>query len=328
MISPTCKFTCTLLVLMPVACFGQFKLKGTVRDASTHEPLPGVNVNVPGMTTPTATDVAGHFEFAWIKAEANITFSFIGYLTQTIQASASQEVVVELMPDPDINDGYPDRFVKISLDAGYYGDARQAPAGFLITMPIQSLGRTSLHVYPTFKYWKTGNNTGIDVSLSKRLPAGVESLFLSYRDIDYKTENFALQQGRGLLVKILPLGFALDAGVTYSRRRTVNEWQTANDEKYFSGLIGLSKHFSGIGRGDWGLYTNLTYHSDHTFYEAGTFKRVGFGQKFPTLTFLAKYFNYEAVSGVMLSLNINVFSTRYYCCDSWVVHYDYFSALK
>ncbi len=55
--------TVLLVISMPVFLFGQSagKIVGVVKDKSTGEPLPGVNVSIEGTTYGAATDVDGFY---------------------------------------------------------------------------------------------------------------------------------------------------------------------------------------------------------------------------------------------------------------------------
>ena len=55
---------------------------GTVTD-SNGESIPGVTVFVPGTTTGTATDLMGKYSIT-VPDGATLSFSYIGYVTQTI----------------------------------------------------------------------------------------------------------------------------------------------------------------------------------------------------------------------------------------------------
>ncbi len=68
-----------LLLLQPAVTFAQGQVTGTVRDAVTAEPLPGVNVFVRGTTIGTATDLSGNYALAVPSLQDTLVFSYIGY---------------------------------------------------------------------------------------------------------------------------------------------------------------------------------------------------------------------------------------------------------
>lgn len=68
------------------------KLKGQVIDATTGEPVIGVNVLVKGTTNGTITDIDGKYELN-APAGAILQISFIGYKTVEITATASEQTI-------------------------------------------------------------------------------------------------------------------------------------------------------------------------------------------------------------------------------------------
>lgn len=85
-----------LLLLLPFGALAQSSLSGNVVDSSTSQPLPGVNIIVQGAQNSTTTDFDGKFQLGSLKNGDKISFSFIGYETQTISYSGQKEVTVSL----------------------------------------------------------------------------------------------------------------------------------------------------------------------------------------------------------------------------------------
>ena len=87
--------TVLLLISMPVFLFGQSagKIVGVVKDKSTGEPLPGVNVSIEGTTYGAATDVDGFYVILNIPVGVyDVRADFIGYgevIQQGVRVSAS-----------------------------------------------------------------------------------------------------------------------------------------------------------------------------------------------------------------------------------------------
>ncbi len=59
----------------------QLTVRGTIKDASTGEPLAGVTVVVKGTTVGTLSDGNGRFSIAVPSRDALLSFSFIGFTT-------------------------------------------------------------------------------------------------------------------------------------------------------------------------------------------------------------------------------------------------------
>ncbi|MDO4229247.1 MAG: TonB-dependent receptor [Capnocytophaga sp.] len=91
-----------LFLFVSVGMYAQQIVKGTVKDATTGEPLPGVSVVVKGTSTGVATDFDGNYE---LKAEngAVLVFSSIGYKEQTVTVKTTT-INVSLQEDTQVLD--------------------------------------------------------------------------------------------------------------------------------------------------------------------------------------------------------------------------------
>jgi len=88
-------FFLVLLMSATIFAFGQSTVTGTVTDASSDQPLPGVTVQVKNTTIGTATDAQGKYRIE-VPQEANVlVFSFIGF--ETVEKTVDGDVIdVEL----------------------------------------------------------------------------------------------------------------------------------------------------------------------------------------------------------------------------------------
>ncbi len=73
---------------------------GTVSDASTGDPLPGVNIVVLGTTTGTTTDVGGRYQIEVPGPEAILVFSFVGY--EQVQEVVGTRSVINVRLQPTV----------------------------------------------------------------------------------------------------------------------------------------------------------------------------------------------------------------------------------
>ena len=73
----------------------QIEVTGTVTDAQTGDPLPGVNIVVQGTTTGTSTDMDGNYSIE-APPDATLEFSFVGYQRQTIGVDGREEINIAL----------------------------------------------------------------------------------------------------------------------------------------------------------------------------------------------------------------------------------------
>ena len=87
-----------LLAIISLPTWAQQQISGTVKDSSTGETLPGVNVIVVGTNTGTTTDLDGQFNLN-ISPDASLRFSYIGYLPQTLKVGSLTEIEIFLKED-------------------------------------------------------------------------------------------------------------------------------------------------------------------------------------------------------------------------------------
>lgn len=77
----------------------QHLVTGQVTDAVDGAPLPGVNIVVEGTTVGAATDQNGEYEIEAPSPSDSLTFSFVGYQTQTVAIDGRTEIDVALQAD-------------------------------------------------------------------------------------------------------------------------------------------------------------------------------------------------------------------------------------
>ncbi len=77
----------------------QQKVTGVVKDASNSEPLIGVNIQIEGTLQGTTTDMDGKYEINVPGPSAVLTFSFVGFITQKIEAGDKTSIDVNMEPD-------------------------------------------------------------------------------------------------------------------------------------------------------------------------------------------------------------------------------------
>ncbi|MEO6903568.1 MAG: SusC/RagA family TonB-linked outer membrane protein [Bacteroidia bacterium] len=88
-----------LFLFFQVYVFAQSRpIKGTVKDASSNETIPGVIVLVEGTTTATATDIYGAFSIIIDGEEKNLVVSGVGY-TKKIVAADKDVIDISLSSD-------------------------------------------------------------------------------------------------------------------------------------------------------------------------------------------------------------------------------------
>lgn len=88
-----------LLLMMPLSVLAQSTLSGTVRDNTTGQPIPGVNVIVEGTTNGTATDMDGNFTLSGVNDGDRIVFSYIGFANQVVEYTGQSTLSVVMEED-------------------------------------------------------------------------------------------------------------------------------------------------------------------------------------------------------------------------------------
>ena len=93
------------IMLLGVLLFGfsqaiaQTTVTGKVTMAEDGSPLPGVNILVKGTTAGTVTDIDGNYRISVPEGENVLSYSFIGYQTQEIEANGRSTINVTLLSD-------------------------------------------------------------------------------------------------------------------------------------------------------------------------------------------------------------------------------------
>lgn len=82
-------FLCTI-------AFGQTTVSGTVTDAQSGDPLPGVNIAIKGSTLGTSTNADGQYSLNVPSDSDILVFSFIGYQTREVPINGRTTIDIEL----------------------------------------------------------------------------------------------------------------------------------------------------------------------------------------------------------------------------------------
>ena len=88
-----------MIVITPNEIAQQQKITGTVTDALTNDPLVGVSIAVEGTTQGAITDASGKYTLESVNANANLVFSYVGYVTEKVNVGGKSVVDVRLVSD-------------------------------------------------------------------------------------------------------------------------------------------------------------------------------------------------------------------------------------
>ncbi|MFM8742734.1 MAG: carboxypeptidase-like regulatory domain-containing protein, partial [Cytophagales bacterium] len=263
-ILPCALFLCNSML------YAQFQLAGVVRDSVEGFPLPGVSILIKSQNTGTTSDSEGRFIIESKTPQAQVTFSFIGLKTRVEEISDKDESTILMYADPSFPE-FKIRYIKATVDVGYFGDTYNAPAGFVWNSSLQSIGKTNFGVNFNLKLSKANENLAFEMMLSKELNTWISHLTLDHKVFKYNEKIMSLEQSRVLLTKELPRFWALDFGLNSNKLKKPDAAQT---EDYLSGSIGVNKVFARGSLGNWGFYANVNYHPVQTRYEIGTYKGI------------------------------------------------------
>ena len=91
----------SLMLFMAASAFAQnVTVSGSIKDASTDEPLPGASVLLKGTRTGTVSDLDGNYSIT-VPSGGTLVFSSIGYQTEEVVVNGSGNRVVPIALQPD-----------------------------------------------------------------------------------------------------------------------------------------------------------------------------------------------------------------------------------
>src|SRR6056297_339859 len=89
----------TFLLFVGLTASAQMQISGTVTNAETGEPIPGVSIVVQGQTTiGTTTDMEGGYSFEVPSDAETLVFSFVGMQAQEVSINGRTTIDVEMQP--------------------------------------------------------------------------------------------------------------------------------------------------------------------------------------------------------------------------------------
>jgi TonB-dependent starch-binding outer membrane protein SusC len=106
-------------------------ITGTVTDAATLQPLPGVNIIVKGTTNGTTTDADGKFVIAANDNDV-LVFSFIGF--KSIETPVGGRTVIDVPMEADIT-----ALQEVEINAGYWTVKKQEQTGNIVKVKAEDI---------------------------------------------------------------------------------------------------------------------------------------------------------------------------------------------
>jgi len=94
-----------LMLIIPASIFAQERvISGRVTDAETNDAFPGVSVQVVGTQRGDITDANGEYSIRIIDGDSLISFTYIGYTTQTIVIGSQTSIDISMQPSTTVLD--------------------------------------------------------------------------------------------------------------------------------------------------------------------------------------------------------------------------------
>lgn len=87
------------MLILPLSVLAQNTFTGKVTDASNNQAMPGVSVTIVGTTTGTFTESDGTFTLKNVKSGDAVSFSFLGYKTETVAYKNQQNFTISLQQE-------------------------------------------------------------------------------------------------------------------------------------------------------------------------------------------------------------------------------------
>ncbi|MEM1095701.1 MAG: carboxypeptidase-like regulatory domain-containing protein [Bacteroidota bacterium] len=241
-------FLAFLALLLPLAAQAQsVALEGTVRDAATAEPLPGVNVYLAQTLIGTTTDRDGYFVLPQLeRGQYEVVFSFVGYTarTTTLAVDGSQDTLqVRVALQPAV----------VELD----GLAVTAERSRQWDRQLRRFERQLIGTSPNAKATQLLNPEVLTFDESNRVlraeasaPLVVENRALGYR-IRFDLQHFVWDWGQRALQYE---GASFFEELTPEDERQASRWATAREEAFTGSLQHLMWSVVHDRVGDEGFY--------------------------------------------------------------------------
>ena len=140
-------------------------ITGTVTDAKTGEPIPGVNIVEKGTTNGTITNLEGKYEIKVSGPDAVLIYSFVGYLKKEIPVSGNSQIDVNL----DLDTQSLDEVVVI----GYGTQRAKDLTGSISMVSVEDMKKSE---YPTIERALQGRAPGVLVTQTSGAPGAEMSI--------------------------------------------------------------------------------------------------------------------------------------------------------
>ena len=135
-------FSFLFVIMLAQLAYSQGTIKGIVVDKSNNEPLIGVSVYNPESGVGVSTSLDGSFSITLPKGKQNITVSYVGYTSQTLQvnSNSAEKLTIQLQSEAI---GLNDVTVTSSIAI-----RRKTPVALSVMDPINIENKISVKEFP------------------------------------------------------------------------------------------------------------------------------------------------------------------------------------
>lgn len=142
-------------------------VSGTITDASTSQPLPGVNIVIKGTTVGTTSDANGYYTLPVPDEKAILVFSFIGFVKQEVEVGSQTVIDIRLVTDVQVLQ---------ELVVVGYGEQRRSD----VVGSVASVNVTNALTLPTTNLSEMlrGAAPGVQVTLGSARPGGASNILI------------------------------------------------------------------------------------------------------------------------------------------------------
>jgi iron complex outermembrane receptor protein len=165
-----------LVLLLPFCVLSQNTVNGTVLDSGSGQPIPGVNVNVQGVSNGVSTNFDGKFQIPNVKKGDKIVFSFIGYKKEIVTFNDQKSIAVNLISEAN-------QLTEVKIQVGYGTIKKKDATGAVVALGSKDFNKgANVTTEDLFKGRVAGltvNSTGAPGGKSEMRIRGGSSLFAS-----------------------------------------------------------------------------------------------------------------------------------------------------
>ncbi|MEX2344561.1 MAG: TonB-dependent receptor [Balneolaceae bacterium] len=155
------KLLCTIpLMLVWGNGWAQHQVSGTVVDAETQEPLPGVSILIQGTEQGTSTNIDGYFEVITPDDQSTLVFTYIGYASAEIPLEGRSELEIGLEPSVLMGDDVVVVGYGTQRTESLTGSVASVSANDMAKVPVPTVTHALQGMAPGIQLLDGGNRPG------------------------------------------------------------------------------------------------------------------------------------------------------------------------